>query len=225
MSGYDYPVALALEDYVPVLLTGAGLALLVPYARRFGTAPVVALGAVLATAGGLSKATWKLVVALDGPDLHWLNSALFPLLCTAFLLLLYAFHRPRDARRRAALTAGLAVLFALGQGACVAVGDTWPAMALMIVAVSVLTVRFVMLARAAGDVPAVVLFSLWQIGQYLLGPMAARADQSVTLQWVEQSCNTVAQGAFAVATWRLAHAPGAPISASTPASTREVPAA
>jgi hypothetical protein len=214
MSGYDYPVALALEDYVPVLLTGTGLALLVPYARRFGTAPYVAAGAVLALAGGLLKATWKLIVSLDGPDVQWMNTALFPLLCTAFLLLLYAFYRPAEGRARAVLAGSLLALLALGQGASLAVGDTWPAMTLMIVAVSVLTVRFIMLARAAGDVPAVVLFAVWQIGQYLLGPMATRADQSTALQWVEQSCNTVAQGAFAFAAWRLSRAPSpAPVPA------------
>ncbi|OLT33468.1 hypothetical protein BJF79_34635 [Actinomadura sp. CNU-125] len=58
-------------------------------------------------------------------------------------------------------------------------------------------------ARRAGDPLATPLFAAWLAGQYVLGPLAARADQSVALQWVEQTCNTLAQAAFAFAAWRL----------------------
>ncbi|MFD9465402.1 hypothetical protein [Streptomyces sp. NPDC060027] len=88
----DYPVALALQDFMPVVLTGVGAACLIrPVARAVPRArATAATGTALILAGGLSKAVWKLVVSLDGPDVQPMNKALFPLLAAGFLLLAHA---------------------------------------------------------------------------------------------------------------------------------------
>lgn len=197
----DYPVALAVEDFVPVALTTAGVLLLAPYVRaRFGprAARTTLLAGAAAGTGGFCKATWKLIVAFDGPDLPWLEGALFPLLLIGFTLLAASLY-PRGR----ALTCALAAAPVLGLAASVLVGDTWPAMVLAIVVVSVAAVRLALLGRAEGDTTASALFGIWLTGQYVLGPLAARPDQTVALQWVEQGCNTLTQAAFAYAAWRL----------------------
>ncbi|GGV18332.1 hypothetical protein GCM10010182_44610 [Actinomadura cremea] len=190
----DYPISLAVEDFVPVALTAAGVALL---RHRH---PLVPVAAVLVVAGGSAKAAWKLTVALDGPDLPWLHHALFPLLALGFTTFAFALSREL---RRPPHPAVLAVPLVVALAGSAVLRDTWPAMVWTIVAVTGAAVLLLRAAVRAGDPLAATLFGVWLAGQYLLGPMAARADQSISLQWVEQSCNTLAQAAFAFAAWRL----------------------
>jgi hypothetical protein len=190
----DYPVALAAEDFVPVALTALGMAML---RHRH---PLVPAAAALVVAGGFGKATWKLVVALGGPDLPWLRGALFPLLAIGFTAFAYALSRES---RRPPHPAVLAVPAMTALAMSAVLRDTWPALLWTIVAVTAAAVLLARSAARAGDPLAATLFGLWLAGQYLLGPMAARAEQSVPLQWVEQSCNTLAQAAFAFAAWHL----------------------
>ncbi|MFC9971082.1 hypothetical protein ACFVH6_09300 [Spirillospora sp. NPDC127200] len=203
----DYPVALAAEDFVPVALTAAGALLLAPYAgARFGprAARTTLLAGAVAGTGGLCKATWKLVVALGGPDLAWLESLLFPLLLIGFSLLARSLYPDPVLPLHRALAYALAAIPAIGLVASALVRDTWPAMVLAILAVSVVAVRLALLGRAEDDTTSSALFGVWLTGQYVLGPLAARPDQTVALQWVEQGCNTLTQAAFAYAAWRLA---------------------
>lgn len=190
----DYPVALAAEDFVPVALTALGVWLL---RQRH---PLLPVAAVVIVAGGFAKATWKLIVAFDGPDLHWLAGALFPLLAVGFTTLVFALSRET---RRPPHPAVLAVPLVAALAASAVLRDTWPAMVWTILAVTGAAVLLLRSAMRAGDPLAATLFGAWLAGQYLLGPMAARAEQSIALQWAEQSCNTLAQAAFAFAAWRL----------------------
>ncbi|MFB4307449.1 hypothetical protein [Actinomadura sp. GTD37] len=197
----DYPIALAVEDFVPVALTAAGVALL----RH--KHPLVPVAAVLVVAGGFAKATWKLIVALDGPDVRWLHEALFPLLAIGFTLLVFALAREL---RRPGHPAVLAAPLVAALAASAVLRDSWPAMVWTIIAVTGAGAMLLRSAVRADDRLGASLFGLWLAGQYLLGPMAARAEQSIPLQWVEQSCNTLAQAAFAYAAWRLTMATRAP---------------
>ncbi|MFF3501720.1 hypothetical protein [Streptomyces sp. NPDC003247] len=225
----DYPLSLAVEDFVPVVLTTAAAVRLITPAAATGRRGrlTAAGGALLIAAGGLSKAVWKLVVALDGPDLQPLNTALFPLLSAGFLLLALALLRlpppapqspapapaPGEIRR---LERTFAVLWPATATVCLALRSTAPALVLTVAAVTVCAVRLILLARGAGDTWAAGAAGVWLLGMYVLGPLAARPDQSVALQWVEQSCNTLTQAAVVVAARRLAAALPGPAAAPTP---------
>ncbi|MGW0364670.1 hypothetical protein [Streptomyces sp. NPDC002990] len=226
-AGPDYPLSLAVEDFVPVVLTGVGAALLIGPLRKHGArtaARTAAAGTALVLLGGLSKATWKLLVALDGPDVQGMDKALFPCLSAGFLLLAHAvLTLPPDGRgpgagRRPPPLWGLASLWLAAGAAGLLLGSTVPNMVVAIVAVSVCGVRLILLARSDGDIPAAVAGGLWLSGMYVLGPLAARPEQSVALQWVEQSANTLTQGAFVVLAWRLAKRRRDLVSSSSPSS-------
>ncbi|MFE9857376.1 hypothetical protein [Streptomyces sp. NPDC005780] len=237
MSDLDYPVSLAVEDFVPVLLTACAAARLVAPAARTGRGGrhLAVSATALIAAGGLSKAGWKLIVALDGPDIQLLNKALFPLLSAGFLLLALALLRfglPGAPDSRGGAPSGgrlpwvFAGLWAVVAGASAAFASTAPVMALTIAAVTVCAVRLILLARAAGDTLAASAAGVWLLGMYVLGPLASRPDQSVALQWVEQSCNTLTQAAAVLAAWRLAPVLSAgastPVDPGTPPSTPDV---
>ncbi|MFD7431539.1 hypothetical protein ACFV6Z_31480 [Streptomyces sp. NPDC059818] len=211
MSDLDYPVSLAVEDFVPVVLTALAAVRLVAPAARTGTTgrTLAASGAVLIAAGGLSKAGWKLIVAVEGPDIQALNKALFPLLSAGFLLLALALLRfplpgtDGSGSRGGRLPMVFAGLWAVAATASAALASTVPVMALTIAGVTVVAVRLILLARVAGDTLAASAAGFWLLGMYVLGPLAG-PDQSVALQWVEQSCNTLTQAAALFAAWRLA---------------------
>ena len=89
----EYGLALALEDFVPVVLAGAGAIVLASAAgRRVPELRVPALvGGLLITAGGLSKATWKVLVASEPcRNVELLEQLLFPCLAFGFALLAWA---------------------------------------------------------------------------------------------------------------------------------------
>ena len=91
----DYPLSLALEDFVPVVLTAVGMWFIVRFVaqRSPSDRALATTGAVFVVAGGASKATWKLIAAIDGADVTVLDRALFPLLTIGFGCLAVAMWR------------------------------------------------------------------------------------------------------------------------------------
>lgn len=199
----EYNVLLALEDFVPVVLAGVGCVLLAEVAGRSlpPTRVVARLGGLLIVLGGLSKATWKLLVAGPCVDVPLLEQALFPLLATGFMLLSWSLLSVLRGRVvpwwSFALVLGIAVVAALG------VGGTAPLLVVAALgAVAVATYGF-LLARRAEDPVAAALFVVYAVATLVLPPLAAKPEQTLAAQWAEQLTNSVAQGAFAFASWRL----------------------
>ncbi len=201
-------LALAIEDFVPVLLTAFGLLLIVRMIRRVdrGAGAWAALGAVLVVAGGLSRASWKLVMTAGGPDLVPLFIALYLLLATGYLLLVMALWRGwqaangRVARAPTWATAAvaLAVLLPLTAVMAPAGGRIVPLLWLFAatsgsVVASLLLARW---ARAIGRTGLGWLFVVSMVVTLVLNGLARAEAQSEALQWAEQLLNTLNQAAF-----------------------------
>lgn len=184
-------IPLALFDFVPVIFGALGAFIV---ARRTGWIPAY-VGAALIFAGGLSKATWKLLAASGMADIPRLADSLFPLMGCGFLLLAVAAWGARSVPI-AVLLVGLA-----------GVGVVAPAIApwYLIAVILGSTALYGALARDAWrvrDVRTVSLLAVCLAAAYTLGPLAGR-EQTLSLQWIEQSINAVGQAAFALAAWRL----------------------
>lgn len=201
-SAVDYPVSLAVEDYVPVLLTAVGVLLL---HRTFRNARGVIGAAALIGAGGMAKATAKLIAAAGGPDLVWLRNMLFPLLTIGFGLLCVALlSEDRLPRWLGILVPSLTAACAVG---AVLARDTLPMLVSTTVFAVIVGIHLIGVARARGDTLTAALFGVQLLVFFALGPLASRPDQTVALQWAEQLCNSAAQAAFLIAAWRLSAAP------------------
>lgn len=198
MNAADVTMALALEDFVPVIFTSIAVFLLARWSPARRAAAVA--GALLIAVGGVSKASWKLLAVGWGVDVQVMAEALFPCLSTGFVLLSWSLFAAAGRRIPWPFPA---VLIAAGLGAAVAVWDTWPVLITTILGATALAVALIMLARQRRDRVAVALMVFWIAGQYTLGPLAARPGQTLTLQWIEQICNSVAQAALLAAAWRL----------------------
>lgn len=200
-SGAVATVPLALDDFVPVVLAGVGALLLARAAGR--RAPQVqkpaVVGALLVTAGGLCKAGWKLVLAGSGTDVPVIADLLFVLLAPGFALLAWSLLVARGSRVDLRLVGGVVAATA-GLAAVLSAG--WPLLVLAVLGATATSVLAIRLALDAHDSVAAVLFGVQLAMAFALVPLAG-AGQSVAHQWWEQSLNTIGQGAFALAGWRL----------------------
>jgi len=195
----DYPLALAIEDFVPVLLTSYAVLLL----RRITGSRWTVVAAALIGAGGIAKASAKLVVAAGGPDLPWLRGALFPLLTLGFALLYAELIRASTGRIARWFLVGAPALIAVCAVGALVAADTLPMLVSTTVFATMTGIHLIGMARRRGDLPAAVLIGIQLLAFFVLGALGARPDQPVALQWVEQLTNTAAQAAFLIAVVRL----------------------
>ncbi|MGW0592120.1 hypothetical protein [Streptosporangium sp. NPDC002607] len=207
----EYPLSLALVDFLPVLAMATGVTLLVARVGALAGPKVtrVALaGGTLVVIGGALKATWKTIVALGGPDIVWMAKAQFFLLGPGFTLLAWALLsvRPGEAGRRIAPLWAFVAFALIGVVAAAGVGATWPLLVVTTASATLLAVRMILLAQKSGDTVAMALLGFNILGTYSMGMLAGQPEQTITLQWFEESLNTCVWTAFAVAVWRLTRA-------------------
>ncbi len=210
-------VPLALQDFMPGIATAIGCWFLAQFVRsvRPEFFAVAIAGSVSVTAGGTSKAVWKLIRAVDGPDLKWLDASLFPFLALGFSLLAWALIHVDYAETGGTLrplglwkvpiglSAGFSAL-AFVLSAATDWSRAWviPMIGLMTLAdLSVIVLGVKAARRRSLPLAAVALVAnfLTVLGLTRL----ASVDQTRTLQWLEQSINTVGNATFAFAWWLI----------------------
>ncbi|BAL90951.1 hypothetical protein AMIS_57310 [Actinoplanes missouriensis 431] len=207
----DYPIALALEDFVPVIFGTAGFALLsqtapTPAARRAGFT-----GAMLIGAGGIAKCVWKLGYAAGAGDWKLFEQALFPLMAAGATLLAWALAvTVRRGRRTRAWPFALVLgLCAAGSILAESLNPLFVAATLGVTAISVL-----------GAIIAARYQQWWAVSLYVLGlvlvmglvPLrGSDSHHTVAFQWLEQGINTSAQAALLVAAWLTLRAVRRPV--------------
>ncbi len=217
---YGYTVPLALFDYLPVLLSGLGALWLsrAAYGRTPAVRPYALLGTALVVAGGACKATWKLLVASGAGDFERLEQSLFPLLATGFSLL--AWSLLSGVRERAMAWWPFAAVWGLAVIGSLATRTVRPLFFTTVLLSLAVTAYAIRLAQKGHERPAIWLFAAQVIGSLTLVPLQ-RLEPTLAVQWLEESINTVAQGAFALGAWRVLSA----LSAREAAPAGDAPAA
>ena len=116
-----FTLGMALMDAVPVLTFGASTILLGIAMLKNGAGPLFFIGAALGFFGGLFKVLWKMLVAVRGKDVVWMNKQFRFTLPFGFLLMVLAFviNLIRKNISFAAIGAGIVrfpavIFFALG---------------------------------------------------------------------------------------------------------------
>ncbi|MBB5873335.1 hypothetical protein F4553_006769 [Allocatelliglobosispora scoriae] len=189
----DYPLILALEDFVPTLLAFAGFYLLGGLSGDDRRVRLGRIGAVLIVAGGLAKCAWKIIVATDGPDLGWLAGMLFPLMAAGACLLLWSLHRSMP-------WWPYALVPALTGIAAVAIGSIQPIFVLATAGITLISITGAVIAARRGAWFAMVLYAVSIIAVMGLVPLRHHPQhETLGFQWIEQGTNTTAQGLFLLA--------------------------
>jgi hypothetical protein len=212
----DASIPLALYDFVPVAISAVGLGLVAWHVGRIvpALATWAALGVVLIVSAGLARATWKLVVAAGGSDVAVLHGALYVLLAPGFLILGTVVWRARGgiatatgARTPPWLVAASTVVVLvlatviLGPSGGRFVPLIWLAAATC--GVALVSVGLFLLARHRGRSRLAWLFIAYLAITIALNGLARASVQTESLQWVEQSLNTLDQVLFLVAALQL----------------------
>lgn len=185
----NYTVPMAIFDFIPNIAFLVGAFFLVKIALIGKGQPcsrMVMAGALLVALGGILKATWKLLYAASIADIHFLGELQFILLTPGFFGLLIAIillaRKQANNRQIAAFAIApwkLPLLFVMTITSLGAYG--------------ILT--YISFRR---KIPyAAIGFILAFIGVLLMGGLASQ-PQTVSLQWIEQSINSIANIGFAI---------------------------
>ncbi len=198
-----------------MLLTALALFCIAHLARALSptTKPMALLGAALVVLAGLCKALWKLILALGGPDLPWLASALFPLMAPGFTLLALALWRAQrktlaPSRRPwimplalIGLAYGTAALRSFG----LSVERGWFLPLMTLASVANLTLTALLLRetwrRRALWLAPLFLVNLGMV--FALQRIARIEPKTLSIHWLEQSLTTAGAWAFALGAWLL----------------------
>ena len=213
----EYTLSLALVDFIPVIFSAVGVFLIARMVAMLDAVSgrVAYLAAGLITLGGLTKAVWKLVIAASGTDLAGLDDLLFVFLGPGFTLLSWALWNAQLRLGGKAIPKGiwlrpLGVIGLFGIGAVAAKIFTpqaryWVYILLTLTTFANLAVGILLIRQARQQQLTVAagLFLFNLIAIFSLSGMARVPEQSIGLQWIEESINVLGQGAFAFAAWRL----------------------
>jgi hypothetical protein len=210
----EYTLSLALVDFLPVFFTAVGL---VAISRMVAHVNVIQgrvafYGTLFTIAGGFFKATWKLLMASSNGavDIRWLDQGLFVFMAPGYTLLAWSvWQTVRTVQGKKAFHAWIPPLVMIGivftaSVTLFAMNPTSPAwerillsvmvLATVITGIFLLTFAFRQRLSTAGW-----LFILNLIGIFLLNGLARLENQPIFLQWIEESINTLAWLAFAIA--------------------------
>lgn len=213
----EYTLALAFEDFLPVLFSSLGLFWLARMIAGLhaGSRSMAYTGWALITVGGLSKVVYKLILAAGGPSIPALNNALFVFMGPGFTLFSWAlwWAQQQMAGRMPPSNVwlrplALIAIFLVGAIAVYWVqgGRAWVFVLLTLTTFANLALGILLIrqARQQGLRLATALFLVNLVFVFMLNGMARMPNQTVPLQWVEQILNTFSQAAFAYAAWQLA---------------------
>lgn len=202
-----YPLSLAAEDVVPIALAGIGYAYLIRRVEESvpAVAPAMKAAAGLLVVGSIvaGPARKVLVTLSEGAECYpALQAPFFSALAPGFAILAWGSVSALKGRKisflpfAGALTVGVVGAVAReDRVVLLATGGFW--------AVATATSAGV-LARRAGDLPAIAMLAASALGTLALPIIGGKDDvSSLKNQWIAQGINTVSQAAFAYASYRL----------------------
>lgn len=209
----QYPVSLALQDYMTVIFSAIGLTLLTRMVFQMDQSlgRMALIGTALTVAGGALKATGKLVMSMGGPDLAVLNLSLFPLIAPGFTLLAWSLYQVRRIFRSKPVMGMpwlapliLIGLFGAGSLAISVAGGPWRVPLILLSSLGNITLLALLITAAWGRKMWLTgaLFLITLVVVLVMSQMAQMPFQSLGMVWFEQLTQSLAQMLFALAAWQ-----------------------
>ncbi|NWF81854.1 MAG: hypothetical protein HXY37_17700 [Chloroflexi bacterium] len=210
MEGVTVP--LALQDYMTVIFSALGLAILTRMIYHLDRAlgRMALIGSGLVVLGGFLKASGKLLTAAGGPDLALLHQGLFPLVAPGFVLVAWSLYhirrvfRDQPPLRRPWLVPLLAIaLFAAGSIALGMAGGPWKVPLILLATIGNIGMLVMLILAAWGRKMwfTGALFVITLIVVLLMSQLANVPDMPIGMIWFEQISQTIAQLLFALGAW------------------------
>jgi len=214
----EYTIPLALVDFLPVIFTAIGLIYIARMVSHISKphGQTAYAGAVLTVAGGFFKALWKLFIASSGGaiDINWMEDGLFVWMAPGYTLLLWSvWQTVRGVNNKKMLNAWIAplVLIAIMFAGSFYLYTSNPAspawervlLSVMVLATVITGLLLIVFGFRQKMPLAGWLFIINLVGIFLLNGLARIDEQTIALQWIEESVNTVSWFCFAVASKKV----------------------
>lgn len=193
----EFSVAMALVDYVPVLLfTAAGVILMRDLYNKMskGAFALFAAGLIDVSCAGALKATYKLLYALGVCDFTPLSDMFFPVQSIGFLLAgvgILAMLLHRQGRQTA--YAAAPPLFT----------GTFVFVALMVLGLGMLDAVLCVLSARLKKPALIALFALSFVCSLGMGYLSAKDFTQASMNWIAEGVNVLGQGALLAGTLAL----------------------
>lgn len=214
----EYTLSLALVDFLPVLFTAIGLMYIVRMVSHINIqqGKIALVGMVLTVAGGFFKATWKLIMAATQSEVNitWMDDGLFAWMAPGYTLLAWSvWQTVRAVQRKKTfhtwLTPIIIIILMFASSIYLYTSNpTSPAwerilLSVMVLATIITGVLLIAFAFRQKLPLAGWLFIVNLVGIFLLNGLARIDEQTIMLQWIEESINTVSWLAFMFAAMKV----------------------
>ena len=185
-----YPLSLAVFDFLPTLIFLTGAYFLVRIGllcRGKPTGRMIMAGTLLVFLGGFLKATWKLLYAAEVADIQWMSQGQFVLSAIGFLGMCVAVILMARGRKKTDIAKAGPVLAMAA----------WKIPFLFVMTVASLGAEGILASMAfrRKATLAAAGFIIGVLGILAMGGLAS-AEQTLAMQWVEESVNAVGQLGF-----------------------------
>ena len=186
----DFSVAMALVDYIPVILFAAAAVVLLRdlYNKMSkGAFALFSAGVIDVTLAGALKATWKLLYAVGACDFSALDAMFFPVQSIGFLLagigvLAMLVHKQSGASL-------MAVAPPVFTGTFLFVG-------LMVAGLGILDVALCILSVKLKKPALIAIFALSFVCSLCMGYLSSRDFARASMNWIAEGVNVVGQGSL-----------------------------
>ena len=212
----EYTISLALVDFLPVIFTAVGFYFLCKMVTHVDgkQGKVFLVGAVLTVVGGFIKATWKLIIASSGIDIRWMDDGMFAWMAPGYVLIAWSIWQTvRNVQGKKTLSPRLAPI-AIGTVTLVGSyylntsmpdSSAWKLtlLSVMVIASVVTSILLIAFAFRQRLTLAGIFFIINLIIIFVMNGLARIPEQTITLQWTEESINTISWLCFAIASKKV----------------------
>ena len=185
MNGISVPMAIV--DFIPVLLffiTAVILQRDLYHKMNKGAFALLAAGSIMVLIGGIYKAGWKILYALEICDFQAINTAFFPMQGPGFLLfflgLLFSGNKKKD-------TAALAVAPYV---------SNLPFIIMQVIGLGGAQLTLMVKALKLKKKNAAILFVVSFIFMLGMGYLGSKFDSSSKMNWIAQVTNIISEAAL-----------------------------
>ena len=192
---YEFSIAMALVDFIPVALFGISAVLLLQdlYGKMGkGAYACFASGTVNVCCAGFLKAVWKLLYASQICDFHVLNTMFLPVQSIGFLLLGIGLVGMLCKKKQTVLPAAPPVF----GGSMVFIACMVAGLGCLCTCLGILSVKM----KRKGVIVLMVLAFAAYMG---MGYMSSQDSTSAAVNWIEQGINCLGQTLLLAGVWIL----------------------
>jgi len=212
----EYTISLAFVDFLPVIFTAVGFYFLYKMVTHVDATQgkVFLVGAVLTVIGGFLKAIWKLNIAASGNDIRWMDDGMFAWMAVGYTIIAWAIWQTvRAVQGKKTLNAWIVptVISALTLAGSYYLNVSMPdssawkltLLSVMVLASIITSILLIIFAFRQKLTLAGVLFVVNLIIIFVMNGLARMPEQTIALQWIEESVNSISWFCFAIASKKI----------------------